>query len=172
MKKLNTSQLVKAALLTALSIIFTRYLAIMITPTLRISIGFVAIMIAGLLYGPIVGAVVGIVSDIIGLILNAQGTPHLGFTLSSALTGVIPGIISMYYLKKDFINRNKVLIASVISALLVGLFVHLTLNTIWLTQLMGRGFINIVVPRALKTLIEIVIVTILIPIFVKILHDK
>lgn len=172
MKKLSTSQMVKAALLTALSIILTRYLAIMITPTLRLSIGFVAIMVAGFLYGPVVGGIVGIAADFIGVILNAQGTPHLGFTLSSALTGVLPGLISMYYVKKDFMNKKKIVIASVISALLVGLIIHLILNTVWLTQLTGKGFIAIVIPRALKTVIEIVVTSILIPIFVRILHDK
>lgn len=107
-KKLSIDSLVKAAMLTALSIIFSRFFGIFITPSIKFSFGHLPLMVAGMLLGPIPGALAGLAADLIGVAINAGGTPHFGFTLVSVLTGLIPGIISEYSKDKNISMKVQV----------------------------------------------------------------
>lgn len=93
----STSGLVKAALLAAISIILTRIFSIMVPlgglPALRIGFGSLPLIISGMMLGPVIGGVTGIVSDIVGYLMNPQGAYFPGFTLSSALFGILPGLL-------------------------------------------------------------------------------
>ena len=96
--RFDTSSLVKAAVLAAISIILTRVLSIMVPlggmPALRLGFGSMPIMISGMLFGPIIGALTGIVADLVGVALNSMGGSFFpGFTLSAATTGVISGVL-------------------------------------------------------------------------------
>ncbi|MBN2898309.1 MAG: folate family ECF transporter S component, partial [Clostridia bacterium] len=74
---MSTSVLVKAGLLAALSIVFTRVFSFMIPlaglPALRIGFGTLPITISGILFGPLVGGLVGMVSDLVGFMINPMG---------------------------------------------------------------------------------------------------
>ncbi|MDD7761571.1 MAG: folate family ECF transporter S component [Firmicutes bacterium] len=166
MKNNKLQIMVKCAFLAAISIILTRFLVIMPTPALRISLGAIPIALAGLMYGPVYGGLVGLVADLIGVIINSQGTPHLGFTISSMLTGVIPGLVQMLYMKRD---ENKLIASSIMSSLLVNVIIHIGLNTLWLSQLMGKSVAALIMPRAIKALPEIIITIILLPMLYKLL---
>lgn len=146
---INTKVLVRASFLCALSVVLTRFLSVMVTQNLRVGLGWMPLILSGTLFGPLVGGLCGLVTDLVGVAINPMGTIHLGFTLSSILTGLIPGLCSYYFLrgKKDEI----VIITSVI---MVAIFVHGILNTIWLTQLYGDGFLVILPPRILKIGLE------------------
>ena len=105
---MSTSVLVKAGLLAALSIVFTRVFSFMIPlaglPALRIGFGTLPITISGILFGPLVGGLVGMVSDLVGFMINPMGGSYFpGFTLSAALEGIIPGLL-FYWIKKK--ERN------------------------------------------------------------------
>lgn len=93
---LDTKTLVASSLLTAISIILTRVFAIMVPlgglPALRVGFGEIPLMITGILFGPIAGGLAGAASDLIGVLINTQGAFFPGFTLSSILWGVIPGL--------------------------------------------------------------------------------
>lgn len=100
--------LVKAGLLAGLSIVLTRVFSFMIPlaglPALRIGFGGLPITLAGILFGPLVGGAVGIVADLIGFMLNPMGGSYFpGFTISAALSGVIPGLLFQWMRK---MNRN------------------------------------------------------------------
>lgn len=92
MKKFSTRKLIYLALLISLNIVLARMASI---PVLggRIGFGGFPIIFAGVTMGPIEGGIVGAVGDIIGSNINPQGPfmPH--FTLSAALTGIIPGLV-------------------------------------------------------------------------------
>lgn len=119
---ITTRKMVMASFLTALSILFTRFLYIMLpiagSQTLRLSFGETPIMISGMLFGPLLGGLTGIAADLIGVIINPQGAYFPGFTLSSVLWGVIPGFIGMY-LKKSNKDRDYSIINSIIIFVLV-----------------------------------------------------
>lgn len=117
---MTTPVLVKASLLAGLSIIFTRVFSFMIPlaglPALRIGFGGLPIMISGILFGPLVGGVVGLVADLIGFLLNPMGGTYFpGFTISAALTGIIPGLIYKWIPRTHKnLNYNLINAASII----------------------------------------------------------
>ncbi|MFA9397493.1 MAG: folate family ECF transporter S component [Clostridiaceae bacterium] len=123
---LSTKKVVSAGLLTSISIILTRYFAIMIPlaglPSLRIGFGSIPIIISGILFGPLIGALTGIVADLIGFSINPMGGIFfIGFTISSALYGILPGLIYKYIRSSKLkLNYN---IINIISILLFSLSV-------------------------------------------------
>ena len=97
-----TRRLTLAALLTAISIVLTRYFSFLIplqgVPSLSLELGGVPVMLAGVVLGPITGGMVGFASDVLGFLLNARGGAyHPGFTLNAVLTGVLPGLIFLWF---------------------------------------------------------------------------
>ena len=116
-KFFNTRYLVMAALFIALSIVFARLFSIRVSEGLRISFGDTPIIMAGLLLGPIWGMIVGIMADIVGFIVAPLGTYIPGLTLTSALIGLIPGLLVKYVFKKNI--AVVVIVAVLIDMLLV-----------------------------------------------------
>lgn len=156
---MNTRTLVQAGFLIALSIVLTRFLSIMVPlggmPTLRLSFGEVPLMISGLLFGPIVGGISGLAADLIGVIVNSQGVFHPGFTLSSVLWGVIPGLFGIYFKRKQK-KGNPFSIQNIgITVLITIVIISLGLNTLWLSSMFGKGFMVLLPGRALSALVNI-----------------
>lgn len=151
--KITTKVIVRAAILTAISIILSRFLSIFLTPNIKIGFSSIPLMIAGILFGPLLGGMSGLVADIIGVMINLSGTFHPGFTLSSILTGLLPGLVAKYFVK-DKKSTNILLISSVILTFLVS---HLLLNTFWLSQLTSTPFMAMFTLRLPKVIIETVI---------------
>lgn len=75
--------------LIALNIVLSRIITI---PGV-INFGGFPIIFAGIVLGPVVGGIVGAVGDVVSFIVRPTGAfmPH--FTLTSALTGIIPGLM-------------------------------------------------------------------------------
>lgn len=95
----NLKVLVCAALLTAISIVLGKYLAINPTVFLRISFENLPILMAGMFFGPVIGGVVGAGADLIGCFLVGYAINPI-ITLGSALVGVISGTISFFAFPK------------------------------------------------------------------------
>lgn len=149
-KKISVDALVKAAMLTALSIIFSRFFGIFITPSIKFSFGHLPLMLAGMILGPIPGALAGLAADLIGVAINAGGTPHLGFTLVSVLTGLIPGLITEY--SKDKNISLKIQIGLMV--FFVFYICHMFLNTLWLSQLFNNPYRVMLASRFIKVLVD------------------
>jgi ECF transporter S component (folate family) len=98
-KKLNSKNIAYYALLIALNVVLTRVGSIRIggggTEIVRIGFGGFPVIFAGIVFGPLAGGIVGAVGDIIGMIVSPMGPYMPHFTLTAALTGVIPGLIMM-----------------------------------------------------------------------------
>lgn len=151
--KILVNNLVKAAMLTAISIILSRVFGIQLSPNIKISFGTLPLMLTGMFFGPLLGALAGFASDAIGIIINLGGTFHPGFTLSAILTGMVPGLIFKYGKKKNLNLR--------ILILLVILFVyginHGLLTPLWLTQLYGTPYKVLLAGRAIKVIPDAII---------------
>ncbi len=76
--KILINNLVKAAMLTALSIILSRILGIQLTQDIKISFGTLPLMLSGILFGPLLGALSGLAADLIGIMINLGGAYHPG----------------------------------------------------------------------------------------------
>lgn len=149
-KKISVDSLVKAAMLTALSIIFSRFFGIFITPSIKFSFGHLPLMLAGIILGPLPGALAGLAADLIGVAINAGGTPHFGFTLVSVLTGLVPGLITEYSK-----GRNISMMVQIgLMVFFVFYICHMFLNTLWLSQLMNTPYKVMLVSRFIKVLID------------------
>ena len=114
-------QLTVSALLIALDVVFTRVLAIN-TPLMKIGLGFTAVAVSAMLYGPLWAALTAGLGDLIGALLFPTGAYFPGFTLTAALTGLIFGLF-LY-------RREGKWLRAFLAALTNSFFVTLALNTL------------------------------------------
>ncbi len=158
----NVQALVFSALLVASSVVFTRFLGFMaFGGAVRISFGGLPIALAGALLGPFWGGMTGMVADLLGATLFPQGAYFPGFTLTSTLLGVIPGIV-LY-------SRKPSMKWIALSCLLSAVICSLVLNTFWLTILLKKGFLVLLPTRTVSALtiatIEAVLLKVLLTAF-------
>ncbi|MBC8590727.1 folate family ECF transporter S component [Wansuia hejianensis] len=160
-KGISTKVMVQAGFLVAVSIVLTRFLVIMPTNTLRIGLGEVPLMISGFLFGPIVGGIVGAAADLTGIVINPQGPPHFGFTLSSMLWGIIPGLfVALHSKRRKGDPYTKLNITVTVSICII--IISLGLNTYWLSNLYGKGFLVMLPERLMSAIISIPLQSIII----------
>jgi len=126
-------------LLIALSIILTRIASLRIAiggvEGIRIGFGGLPIILGGIIFGPLAGGIIGAFSDLLGYFINPIGVYMPHFTLTSALTGIIPALV----LKLSQKNETNVLelgiaIAvgqTITSLVLVPYFLHLLFGLPW-----------------------------------------
>ncbi len=104
MKRDRVYRLVVLAMLTAVSIILTRFLVIYLTNSIRISLGNIPIMLAGVWFGPVWGLVVGFVADVLGsTVFSALGW-YAPMTVSPMVIGLVAGLLG-----RMVTSRNSVL---------------------------------------------------------------
>jgi len=163
-RKSTTRNILLLALFAAISIILTRflsfYLPILAVNTVRISLGNVPIILAGLILGPFAGAATGIVADVIGATMFSALGYFPGFTLSAALVGFLPGILKRYYTTGKYSN---ILIIVFITELITSM----GLNTLWVSILSGANYFVLLIPRVGITLIMMLLYSWIIYILLK-----
>lgn len=157
----SVRQAANVGLLTAVSIVLTRIFGLGIPILgfvgLRITLGEVPLMLAGILFGPLAGLFAGLASDLIGYLINPFGGPFFpGFAISAALTGFLPGLF--LHGRRREPNLWQVGGAVLITDLLAGVF----LNTLWLTILYGTGFFVLLPTRLISRVVTLPIYTILV----------
>ncbi len=161
----KTKKLVVSGILVALSIVLTRLFVVNIEQTIRISFGFVPIMLAGMLLGPIWGLAVGGLADLLGCLLFGV-TPFLPITLTSALVGLLAWLL--YRLTAGRKEWLRVLISVSVTQIICSMF----LQTLWLSLLMpGATFAGLFFWRAVVALATIPVFTILLYAVLKSLRD-
>ena len=150
--KITLRQLTVSALLIALDVVFSRVLAIN-TPLMKIGLGFAAVAVAAMLYGPAWAALTAALGDLIGALLFPTGAYFPGFTATAALTGLIFGLF-LY-------RREKSLLRAFLAALCNCLLVTLLLNTLMIAvffrsspaELAGADFVRFMELTSLKALL-------------------
>lgn len=175
--KFSTKTLTQAGFLTAISIVLTRFVSIMVPlagglPALRLGFGELPIVLSGLLFGPLVGGTTGLVADLIGALAFPQGPFFPGFTLSSMLWGILPGIYSIYLRRKGE-NGNPFTFKRILFIIVVSTIpISLILNTYWLSLMLGKGFFVLLPGRLLSDLVKIPLVSYFITLLVKLLRTR
>lgn len=104
MKKLNSRVIAFAGVLIAMNIILSRVVAINIGSSLRITVSATPIYLAGFWFGPVIGGICGGLSDLLGCLLSGYA-PNPLILVSSILTGVLPGILKGFVMKKPDVFR-------------------------------------------------------------------
>ena len=141
MKKTNIKRLVTISLLIALSVVLSRFLSIT-TPIAKIGFAFLPIAFAGIWFGPVYGGLTAMVADIIGATLFPSGAFFPGFTLTAFLTGAVYGLL----LYKKELKLPRICVA----VLIITLFLHLGLNSVWLWMITGRAIMVMLPTRLLN----------------------
>lgn len=146
----NVQVLTIASLLTAMNSILGLF-SIVIGDFIRISFSFLAMALAGMLYGPVVSGILGGLGDLINYMLRPTGPYFPGFTFNAVLSGVIYGLC----LYQKPISLKRIFAAK----LIIVIIVDLILTTTWLCILYGQGFMVLLPLRALKAVIMLPVET-------------
>ena len=126
--KISTKKIAISAMLIAFDVIFTRVLALNM-PLTKIGLGFAAVMVCGMLYGPGWAALCAGLGDLVGSLLFPTGAYFPGFTVTAAIGGAILGA-ALY-------NRRLKLSGCILTAFVNGLVVSLILNTTMISLVFG-----------------------------------
>ena len=157
-KKFDVKKLIQISLLIAIEIILTRFCSIN-TPIVRIGFGFLLIAIIGMMYGPLSAGVAYAIGDLLGVALFPTGSFFPGFTITAFLTGIVYGVF-LY-------NKPKTWPRIIGAVLTVCLVINLGLDTLWLSILMGKGYIALLPTRIMKAVLMIPVQTFIIGIIWK-----
>ena len=125
-------------MLVAFDVIFSRVVAVNVL-TFKIGVGFAAIAVCAMLYGPVWAGIAAALSDLIGALLFPTGAYFPGFTATAALSGVIFGLV-LYKKRPDFKR-------SLLAALCVGIIVTMFANTAMISFVYGPKFWPLFVTR-------------------------
>ena len=157
-RKVKTQYLVMADFLTALLIVLTRLLSVML-PEVRIGFGRVPITLSGLLFGPFLGGISGAAADLVGMLIFPTGAYHPGFTISSMLDGLIPGLFLIYFKRNPVMGKYYTAKRIFLVQLITISLNSIVLNTLWLTQYLGRGYMILLPARFINAIINLPIQT-------------
>jgi len=125
-EKTTLRQLTVSALLIALDVLFSRVLAIN-TPLMKIGLGFAAVAVSAMLYGPLWASLTAALGDLIGALLFPTGAYFPGFTATAALTGLVFGLF-LYRREKSWLRAffaaltNCLLVTFLLNTLMIAVF--------------------------------------------------
>jgi riboflavin transporter len=152
--------IVVSGLLISMSIVLTRMFAanfmIVGVQASRLSIGFLPIILAGMICGPWWGLAVGALADALGFLIFPSGVYFPLITLTSALVGLLPALIVR------ITGRMRDWLKALICVAAVQIICSMLLQTLWLAILFGKAFELLFVPRAIVALATIPIYYILV----------
>lgn len=154
-KKISVKSLALMGLMIALQIVFSRFLSIQ-TWNLKISFGFLPLVITAILLGPAEAGIVGALADCLGTIIFPTGPYFPGLTLTALITGIVWGVFF----------HKKVTLPRVICAAVINNFIFsMLLNGYWISILYGSpyaGILQVRLPQAcLMFMVEIVVIPLL-----------
>ena len=138
---LNTKKLIVSAQLLALDVVLARLLAIN-TPVMKIGLGFAAVALCAILYGPWWAALVAALGDLVGALLFPTGAFFPGFTLTAACTGLLYGLC-LY-------RRDRSLLWPVLAAVLNVVLVSYLANTAMISYISGTPYTTLLKARAVQ----------------------
>ncbi len=162
MKKKNEDKiftLTCLALLTAMQIVLARYLAIPVTESIRFSFSFIPVVIAARRFGIFGGVLVYGLGDFLGAMIFPTGGAYFpGFTLTSAISGLIYGL---YLAQKGGVVRI------VLSVLTSQILCTLLMNSYWVSTLYGSDFGAVFISRVPQSVIMSVLQIIFMVLFLE-----
>lgn len=166
----KNKKIILTSVLLAMQIILSRFLSIK-TPIVKISFAFVPTMLCATWLGPKWTVLLNVLGDVIGATLFPTGPYFVGYTISTAIAGLIYGLL-LYKKKSDSFSDKIFIFRVIIAILLVNLIVNLGLNTLWTSITSGKAFQAILVTRLIKQLIMIPINVAIITFIEKILRKS
>ena len=149
----KNKKIILSALLLALLIVLSRFLSIK-TPIMKISFAFVPTMLCAIWLGPKYSVAINVLGDIIGATLFPTGPYFVGYTISTAVAGLIYGLV-LYKKTSDAYTDKQFIIRLIIATTLVAVISNMLLNTLWISITGGKAFMVLLWTRIPKQLIMI-----------------
>lgn len=149
----KNKKIILTAILLSMLIILSRFLSIK-TPILKISFAFVPTMLCAIWLGPKWTVLLNVLGDVIGATLFPTGPYFIGYTISTAIAGLIYGLLIYKKEINSFTNKEFIIRVS-ISVILVAIIVNMGLNTLWTSITSGKAFQVLFVTRIVKQLVMI-----------------
>ncbi|KAF5074881.1 ECF transporter, substrate-specific component [anaerobic digester metagenome] len=156
-------EIVFMGIMIALDVLAVRFLSVE-TPVMRVGLGFLANIIAGMYLGPARAGIVGLLADLVGFFMFPKGTFFPGFTISAAVNGILAG----YFLEGRKSANFKWFVSY---AILSTLLVDTLMNTIWLVMMLHNGDMSFFWTRLSIRIPNQVVVTALKIIMVPLLYN-
>ena len=152
-KRFSTKMLATLSILVAMEVIIARFGTIRPTESIKISLDFIPIVIAAVLYGPAPAVIMSILADVLGAFLFPVGPFFPGFTLTAAVTGLIYGLL---------LHKSQSMPRVVCAVVLQQLICSMVINTFWLHVLYGLPYLPTMAARlvqcAVVTAMQIVVI--------------
>ncbi|MBQ9826823.1 MAG: folate family ECF transporter S component [Firmicutes bacterium] len=163
--RISTKMLVTLAMLLALEIVLSRFLSIQ-TPITRIGFGFVPLVLAGILFGPVPAAIVAVLADLLGALLFPTGPYYPPLTITSLLVGLTYGffLYKVSFDKKTASDWVRIVLCAVVRQ---GVWA-LLLQSYWLSLLYGITYKQCLATRVPQVLILCAVEIVFIPVLVKV----
>lgn len=149
----TNKKIILTAILLALLIILSRFLSIK-TPIMKISFAFVPTMLCAVWLGPKWTILLNVLGDVIGATLFPTGPYFVGYTISTAIAGLIYGLLLYKKEGKEYSDTNF-LVRLIIATALVAVICNMGLNTLWSVITTGDAFLALLGQRVVKQLIMI-----------------
>ncbi len=149
----KNKKIIITAILLAMLIILSRFLSIK-TPILKISFSFIPTMLCAIWLGAKWTILLNVLGDIIGATLFPTGPYFIGYTISTAIAGLIYGLL-LYKKEENTFTEKQFIIRVIISVILVAIIVNMGLNTLWTSITTGKAFKVLFLTRIVKQLIMI-----------------
>ena len=138
-KKLNVRKLCALGMLCALTVVLGFYATWRIGSTIKISLKFCPVFVAGYLFGPILGGIVGTVSDIASFIANPAGGFLPLITVAEFLYGFTYGIF--------FYKRKSGWVAPLVCVLFQAFILDGLFKSYALMLMVGGGYVPMLFSR-------------------------
>ena len=149
----KTKKIVLSAILLAMLIVLSRFLSIK-TPIVKISFAFIPTMLCAIWLGPKWAILLNVLGDIIGATLFPTGPFFIGYTISTAIAGLIYGLL-LYKKEENAYGDLQFVLRLIISVILVTIISNIGLNTLWISITTGKAFIVLLGTRLIKEIIMI-----------------
>lgn len=143
----KTKTMIMVAMLTALEIVFTRFLSFE-TVGVRIGFGFLPTAVCAMMFGPYAAAAVAFLADFLGVLIYSRGGFYFwGYGISQILYGLSFG----FFLYKKEKNIWRIILCILLQEVIVGIF----LQSLWLKLAFvpQKGFFAIVISQLPQSLV-------------------
>lgn len=157
----STKMLAVMGVLIALEVVIAHFVTFRPTQTMKLSLDFLPIVIAGAMFGPIPAMIISMLADILGAFIFPVGPYFPGFTVTAALTGLMYGLL---------LHKKQSMLNVVIAVAIQQWVLSLLLNTFWLKVLYGMPYLPTLVGRLPQTAILTAAQLIIIPLVIKVIQ--
>lgn len=166
----KTKKIILSALLLAMLIVLSRFLSVK-TPIVKISFAFIPTMLCAIWLGPKWTVLLNVLGDVIGATLFPTGPFFIGYTISTAIAGLIYGLL-LYKRKENTYNDTQFILRLILAVVLVTCISNIGLNTLWISITAGKSYKVLLGTRIAKELVMIPIRVIIVFLIEKMLRKS